>query len=530
MDAIAVVGYTTAGILSCGVSQVIGVTGLLLITIRTIYDAAMLSFHNGRLRNMPAHGDDGYEHVDHTYIYHSKQWTYYNNRLGLGGINVRCASAFAVALLPVAGFILSYRWGVLGESFNQCILDIAQVLPCIPNKVRSYFYPLEGQPLPAFDTLFDQPLTAKEKIALAGATRNYTGIRNSPALQRLFKDKYEAAQKKDSAQMPSIQFPEITTPDKRHLDAVWIQGAVEKEEKERKGEAEELGKTIILFHDSDSTLFSLSELARLCHNQGLNVLMVTVGGYPGSPQKVAMSEITNTLDAQAAIDYVNSLGVAPVNVFSYGENFGATLASAAASHFQGSQVIVDRPLINAGLHLIRRTQPGGSLDRLALSLSKLVFEQGLPILPLPADHEQVHDQTRFFTNGMDVPDRLSRVQGRTLVIGESVDVNIQQRHHSPIDYQHLVSQVSLQALLKQRNTTQRDLLDLLKSQAEASGKGAALKEEGSKKQQEELTRLGQASASAQAASQPFFDFIKAPPSAPRARAPVPYCPQWQFDQ
>ncbi len=85
---------------------------------------------------------------------------------------------------------------------------------------------------------------------------------------------------------------------------------------------------MILFHGNGMTMEGMSAHAELYCKLGFNVMILTMGGYPGSDPKVRTSEISTYQDAHAAIVYLKQKGVKDIGV--HGTSIGGTLAFAAA--------------------------------------------------------------------------------------------------------------------------------------------------------------------------------------------------------
>lgn len=86
--------------------------------------------------------------------------------------------------------------------------------------------------------------------------------------------------------------------------------------------------TICVFHANMETLFDMKEKARFYQNCGVNVLLVTMGGYPGSDPGTTTSEATTCQDANAVVKYLKNRGCQSAGF--HGTSIGGHLAFTAA--------------------------------------------------------------------------------------------------------------------------------------------------------------------------------------------------------
>lgn len=122
-------------------------------------------------------------------------------------------------------------------------------------------------------------------------------------------------------------------------------------------------KTMILFHGSGMVGPQMSEQAEKYMENGWNVLMVTMGGYPGSDEGVSTNETTSIQDVNAVIRYVESKGVETIGV--YGFSLGASLAMNATQLSDKVKVaILDKPFdngANVAANVVRNNTASESL-------------------------------------------------------------------------------------------------------------------------------------------------------------------------
>lgn len=86
-------------------------------------------------------------------------------------------------------------------------------------------------------------------------------------------------------------------------------------------------QTMVLFHGNGIIGEEMIETAKFYKAQGLNVLMVTVGGYPGSDEGLQTTEMTTIQDVHAALRCLEGEGVQQIGV--HGLSLGGSLASHA---------------------------------------------------------------------------------------------------------------------------------------------------------------------------------------------------------
>jgi fermentation-respiration switch protein FrsA (DUF1100 family) len=138
----------------------------------------------------------------------------------------------------------------------------------------------------------------------------------------------------------------IETADNVKLDAVWALS-----EKEN-------GPTALLFHGNGCTLNAMADHAKWYHDRGINTLLLTIRGYPGSEGDVVKDgELGLYLDVEAAMRYITETkGVSNEMVVAHGYSLGGSLAAAAGLFF-GTNVTLDHTftsLAGVGKHIAER--------------------------------------------------------------------------------------------------------------------------------------------------------------------------------
>ena len=86
--------------------------------------------------------------------------------------------------------------------------------------------------------------------------------------------------------------------------------------------------TALLFHGNAQTSEDMEGIGNDYKKLGFNVMMVTMGGYPGSDKGLQTSETSTYQDANAAVEYLKGQGVS--NIVTHGLSIGSSLAFAAA--------------------------------------------------------------------------------------------------------------------------------------------------------------------------------------------------------
>ena len=82
------------------------------------------------------------------------------------------------------------------------------------------------------------------------------------------------------------------------LDAMFLQGI----------DTSPNAPAVVIFHGNGVTCYQMYEMGKWYQNQGYNVLMPTMGGYPGSPG-VHTSEASSYQDVEAIKKYLEKRGL-----------------------------------------------------------------------------------------------------------------------------------------------------------------------------------------------------------------------------
>jgi len=183
----------------------------------------------------------------------------------------------------------------------------------------------------------------------------------------------------------------IPTADGRHLEGAWVPGI----------NAQSDGPSIALFHGNSMTWREMINHAEFYHTRGLNVLMVTMGGYPSDPNIVThpikhTTPESSFFDAQAIIDVLKSKGSTKIAV--HGFSIGGTLACEAAYK-------------NPGVHLVADQ----TLESFTAVSKNIVGDASIVALATRAL------QKAIFPDDLHNADKVHRMQGYCLVFGTNND-------------------------------------------------------------------------------------------------------------
>lgn len=271
--------YILGGLLSCGVSQIVGVVALAGTGIKSLWDISHKAFYELKLKKC----DKAF------YKEYKDKVIKYDNKLKH---DKNYAKTFGLSMVPVVGIYLASKYsGYGGELVAQ---KIGKVKP-IPKIVRSVAYLLSRTSVEMWEARTGRSFKETRSLTL---------------------EKLEGEQ------------TQLLTKDGRILDAVWVPSA------------DYNAPTVIIFHGNDMILDDMLPTAEFFKKTGVNVLLMTMGGYPNSSDTIRTSELRTYHDAQAAVDYTLNRTGQPINrVLAYGYSIGGSLA------FQAG-------VANPGLHVI----------------------------------------------------------------------------------------------------------------------------------------------------------------------------------
>lgn len=204
----------------------------------------------------------------------------------------------------------------------------------------------------------------------------------------------------------------LKTSDLRKLDAVWIPAHGVKTE-----------KTMLLFHGNAQTLDDLRFHAQFFLKEGFNVLLMTLGGYPGSSHTVPTSELTAYKDVDAALHFLmDSLKIPPSQIIAYGFSLGAALAIYAGS-LANIAVIADQPftqLSEMSESLLQNYLP--SLQQKFKTVAKSLFKMTFPRHPRRLWWKKRVAHEAVLKDGYNNAQKVKELKGPLLTIGASEDL------------------------------------------------------------------------------------------------------------
>ncbi len=130
----------------------------------------------------------------------------------------------------------------------------------------------------------------------------------------------------------------VTTDDQREIDTVYIQSIIP------------TNKVAVLFHGNGMIAGSMVFYANYFHQLGFQVVLCTMGGYPGSQGDT--SESTCYFDVKAMYDTAKQIqhengGEDNSKILFFGTSLGAALATIGGSEFPGTHVLAHVPFATA---------------------------------------------------------------------------------------------------------------------------------------------------------------------------------------
>jgi hypothetical protein len=137
--------------------------------------------------------------------------------------------------------------------------------------------------------------------------------------------------------------------------------------------------TTVIFHGNGVSCESMAAHAEFYQQIGFNVLMVTMGGYPGSDARVKTSEKTSYQDANAVINYLKEQGAKDIVI--HGTSLGGTMALAAAELHPDvvKLVVADQTLdkvTNTSINCMRHATNGKAPTTLIRAIMQANFPVG----------------------------------------------------------------------------------------------------------------------------------------------------------
>ena len=134
----------------------------------------------------------------------------------------------------------------------------------------------------------------------------------------------------------------VPTMDGRSLDAIWVPAGPATDHGAKKAAS----KACCVFHPNFAVCLDMVQYAVWYSKHGFGVLLVTMGGYAGSPGDT--TELSTYFDAHAAVQYVQKVRAVTLHrIICHGISIGGALASAAACVHRGVHCTVDQTFVNA---------------------------------------------------------------------------------------------------------------------------------------------------------------------------------------
>lgn len=194
--------------------------------------------------------------------------------------------------------------------------------------------------------------------------------------------------------------------------------------------------TMVLFHGNACTADDMNETANFYKEQGWNVLAVTMGGYPGSDEKVETDEKTAIQDVARVLEYLEQQGVETIGV--HGHSLGGSLAMHATQLSDKVAIVVADKTFDSGRsvapNLTRNKAskiPGLQLLHPAWAirqLTKRVLPAGQEVpgvyIKGPDGKPVIGEDgkpLKYRTNGLDSKENVKKFGGDLVVIGGDND-------------------------------------------------------------------------------------------------------------
>ena len=273
------------GLLSLGVTQTASILGLTFIGLKELVQRTEKVYHRTVLKTLSP--------KDPAYALRQKKIEVLEVSLRRDAMY---AKTFGWMLIPLIGASLTERYGSFKEVAISAIEELLKHTPILNRYLKQLghrkAYPLNHK-----------------KIDL---------------------EKFTEKRSKTLKELPEAAEMKLKTRDGREVDALFI------------SQEDQTAPFALLFHGNAMTLDGMVPWAKYYQKRGFNVLLVTMGGYPGSPQGTKTSESTTYRDAQAAADFALSKTQAPKKIVAHGLSIGSSLALQAAVAHPGIHVVADQ--------------------------------------------------------------------------------------------------------------------------------------------------------------------------------------------
>lgn len=384
-------GYAALGVLSVGVNTIVGGAIAALSTVAWGCRKIQNSFLMNRLETYIARIQENEGNQQENFKFYRE----YANKVSYSQMrldeNATIIKSSLVAAIPLLGMPLAYYNGDLGKIGQSLGSSLGGVAP-------SALYPLSGKTMEAYSQETHREWEKASRKWNPG-WKERDGAYNRAILGKP-EEFFSNVRKWWFERLPGSKTVDIATSDGRHLDAVWVPGK----------EVPPNGPTVLMFHGNAMTLDAFWEKADFFSQKGCNVLMVTMGGYPGSTPEVPTSEITSYRDVEAVLKYVGKEGlkVPRSQTLAYGLSMGGSLAF-QAGRTAGIPVIADQTFTtigNAANAVVRNAVP--IIENFAGNIARGAVEGGIP-KGLYAETKTVKTDTQITQEGI-VTDNLNSLQ------------------------------------------------------------------------------------------------------------------------
>lgn len=187
----------------------------------------------------------------------------------------------------------------------------------------------------------------------------------------------------------------LETRDGALLDAVWCPSV-----------AVDVSPTVMIFHGNGCILDNMSEYAQWYKDRGLNVLLVTMRGYPGSTGDAAKAgELGFYLDAETCVRFALKMGVRRDRLFGHGYSLGGVLA--ASLQFFRLPMTLDHTLVSAQAIMKHIAHQSVALPEFITNgVARGTFRPG--ITDAISEDDRVPDSLPLVTDGLNSLEKLRK--------------------------------------------------------------------------------------------------------------------------
>lgn len=180
-------------------------------------------------------------------------------------------------------------------------------------------------------------------------------------------------------------------------------------------------QTVLIFNPPEAVAEEMAEAALLFKKAGWNVMLVTLGGYPGSDQEVLTDEISVIQDVNAVLKLLDNIGVD--NIGLYGPSISGTAASMHAINLSDKVkcFVPDRPFTSPTSLVGNTIKNFGGIGKiiptgLAKALMSVTFPTEIPVPGVTGK-----DGQPYKTDGFANVDKIANYHGIFRAIGADQD-------------------------------------------------------------------------------------------------------------